>query len=84
MNLRFLTYLLVATTLLTGCGGRIGMRQLERLEARVNDAPDSVLTVLTSSESPRWGEARALYALLTHTITADNGKEIGAKHKEYL
>ena len=65
MNLRFLTYLLVATTLLTGCGGRIGMRQLERLEARVNDAPDSVLTVLTSSEPPRWGEARALYALLT-------------------
>ena len=65
MNLRFLTYLLVAIALLTGCGGRIGMRQLERLEARVNDAPDSVLTVLASSEPPRWGEARALYALLT-------------------
>ena len=82
MNLRFLTYLLVAIALLTSCSG-FSMRQLERLEARVNDAPDSVLTVLTSSESPRWGEARALYALLTHTITADNGKEIGAKHKEY-
>ena len=64
MNLRFLTYLLVAIALLTSCSG-LSMRQLERLEARVNDASDSVLAVLTSSEPPRWGEARALYALLT-------------------
>ena len=28
-----------------GCGGSISMRQLEQLEARVNDAPDSVLRV---------------------------------------
>jgi tetratricopeptide (TPR) repeat protein len=48
-----------------GCGGRIGMRQLEQLEARVSDAPDSVLAVLTAADMPRWGEARALYALLT-------------------
>ena len=48
-----------------GCGSRIGMRQLEQLEVRVNDAPDSVLTVLTAADMPRWGEARALYALLT-------------------
>ena len=59
-----LLLLLVAIALLTSCNG-LSMRQLERLEARVNDAPDSVLTVLTSSEPPRWGEARALYALLT-------------------
>ena len=52
-------------TLCMGCGGRISMRQLEQLEARVNDAPDSVLTVLTATDMPRWGEARALYALLT-------------------
>ena len=41
------------------------MRQLEGLEARVNDAPDSVLAVLTAADMPRWGEARALHALLT-------------------
>ena len=41
------------------------MRQLKELEARVNDAPDSVLAVLTAADMPRWGEARALYALLT-------------------
>ena len=28
-----------------GCGGSISMRQLEQLEARVNEAPDSVLRV---------------------------------------
>jgi hypothetical protein len=31
----------------------------------VNDVPDSVLAVLTATDMPRWGEARALYALLT-------------------
>ena len=41
------------------------MRQLKELEARVNDAPDSVLAVLTAADMPRWGEARVLYALLT-------------------
>ena len=41
------------------------MHRLEQLEARVNDAPDSVLAVLTLADMPRWGEARALYALLT-------------------
>ena len=41
------------------------MRELEHLEARMNDAPDSVLAVLTASDMPRWGERRALYALLT-------------------
>jgi hypothetical protein len=41
------------------------MRQLEQLEVRVNDVPDSVLRVLTATDMPRWGERRALYALLT-------------------
>ena len=66
MFLRFSTYLLLLlATLLVGCGGRLSMRQLEQLEARVNAAPDSVLRVLTSAELPRWGERRALHALLT-------------------
>ena len=65
MKLRTVIYSLLLATLCMGCGGRISMRQLEQLEARVNDAPDSVLAVLTATDMPRWGEARALYALLT-------------------
>ena len=58
-------YSLLLATLCMGCGGRIGMRQLNELEACMNDAPDSVLAVLTTADMPRWGERRALYALLT-------------------
>ena len=65
MKHRIALYLFLVVTLCMGCGGRIGMRQLQALEARVNDAPDSVLRVLTAADMPRWGEARALYALLT-------------------
>ena len=65
MKLRIALYLLLVATLCMEYGGRIGMRQLEQLEARVNDAPDSVLRVLTATDMPRWGERRALYALLT-------------------
>ena len=65
MKLRTVIYSLLLATLCMGCGGRISMRQLEQLEARVNDVPDSVLRVLTATDMPRWGEARALYALLT-------------------
>ena len=65
MKGRVLLYLFLVATLCMGCGGRLSMRQLQELEARVNDAPDSVLAVLTASDMPRWGEARALYALLT-------------------
>ena len=65
MQFRTIIYTLLLATLLVGCGGRLSMRQLEQLEARVNDAPDSVLAVLTAADMPRWGEARALYALLT-------------------
>ena len=65
MKHRIALYLFLVATLCMGCGGRISMRQLEQLEARVNDAPDSVLAVLTATDMPRWGERRALYALLT-------------------
>ena len=58
-------YLLLVATLCVGCGNALSMRQLESLEARMNDAPDSVLTVLTATDMPRWGERRALHALLT-------------------
>ena len=65
MKLRTVIYSLLLATLCMGCGGRISMRQLQELEARMNDVPDSVLRVLTAADMPRWGEARALYALLT-------------------
>ena len=65
MHLRTLAYSLLIAVLLGGCGDRISMRLLEQLESRVNDVPDSVLTVLTATDMPRWGERRALYALLT-------------------
>lgn len=65
MKLRTIIYTLLLATLCMGCGGRISMRQLEQLEARMNDASDSVLAVLTAADMPRWGERRALYALLT-------------------
>ncbi len=65
MKHRIALYLFLLATLLVGCGDRVSMRQLEQLESRVNDAPDSVLAVLTATDMPRWGERRALYALLT-------------------
>ena len=65
MKLRTILYTLLVAALCVGCGGRVSMRQLQELEARVNDAPDSVLAVLTAADMPRWGEARAFYALLT-------------------
>ena len=65
MKLRTVIYTLLLATLCMGCGGTLSMRELEHLEARMNDAPDSVLAVLTATDMPRWGERRALYALLT-------------------
>ena len=65
MKHRIALYLFLVATLCVGCGDTPSMRQLQGLEARVNDVPDSVLAVLTASNMPRWGEARALYALLT-------------------
>ena len=76
MKLRTVIYSLLLATLCMGCGGRIGMRQLEQLEARVNDVPDSVLAVLTAADMPCWGEARALYALLTVQAQDKNGLDV--------
>ena len=65
MKHRIALLLLFVVTLCMGCGNTLSMRELEHLEARMNDAPDSVLAVLTATDMPRWGERRALYALLT-------------------
>ena len=65
MKHRIALLLLFVVTLCMGCGNTLSMRELEHLEARMNDAPDSVLAVLTAADMPRWGERRALYALLT-------------------
>jgi len=69
-------YTLLLATLCMGCGGHLSMRELERLEACVNDAPDSVLAVLTAADMPRWGEARALYALLTVQAQDKSGLDV--------
>ena len=76
MKLRTVIYSLLLATLCMGCGGNLSMRQLEQLEARMNDAPDSVLTVLTAADMPRWGERRALYALLTVQAQDKNGLDV--------
>lgn len=69
-------YFLFMVTLCMGCGDKISMRQLNDLEARINDAPDSVLRVLTAADMPRWGEARALYALLTVQAQEKKGLKV--------
>ena len=76
MKLRTVIYSLLLATLCMGCGGSLSMRQLEQLEARMNDAPDSALAVLTAADMPRWGEARALYALLTVQAQDKNGLDV--------
>lgn len=76
MKFRTVIYSLLLATLCMGCGGRISMRQLEQLEARMNDAPDSVLRVLTATDMPRWGERRALYALLTVQAQDKSGIDV--------
>ena len=76
MKLRTVIYSLLLATLCMGCGGSLSMRQLEQLEARINDAPDSVLAVLTATDMPRWGERRALYALLTVQAQDKNGLDV--------
>ena len=76
MKLRIALYLFLLATLCMGCGGHGRMRQLEQLEARVNDAPASVLRVLTATDMPRWGERRALYALLTVQAQDKSGLDV--------
>lgn len=51
--------------MLIGCGNNT-MRSLEQLETRIDHVPDSVLHELSSMDATiKWGEARALHALLT-------------------
>ena len=65
MKGRVLLYLLLVATLCVGCSGRGSMRQLERLEAQLDGAPDLVREALDSIPSASLrGEARALYAIL--------------------
>ena len=54
MKGRVLLYLLFVATLCMGCGNALTKRELMALEARINDAPDSVLAVLTATDMPRW------------------------------
>ena len=65
MKHRILLYLVLVATLCMGCGGRIGMRQLERLEAQLDNVPHLVQQGLDSIPfATLRGEARALYAIL--------------------
>ena len=55
----------VVSIMLIGCGNNT-MRSLEQLETRIDHVPDSVLHELSSMDGTiKWGEARALHALLT-------------------
>ncbi len=59
--------LLLLAALFIGCGGHGHMRQLERLEAQLDTAPDAVRLALDSIPFASLGdEERALYAIL-HT-----------------
>ena len=65
MKLRTVIYSLLLATLCMGCGGHGHMRQLERLEAQLDTAPDVVRLALDSIPLGELnGEARALYAIL--------------------
>ena len=65
MKHRILLYLVLVATLCMGCGGRIGMRQLERFEAQLDNVPHLVQQGLDSIPfATLRGEARALYAIL--------------------
>ena len=65
MKLRAILYTLLLATLGMGCGDRSRMRQLERLEAQLDTAPEAVRLALDSSPLGELnGEARALYAIL--------------------
>ena len=65
MKFRTVIYLLLLATLCMGCGERTGMRELERLEAQLDTAPELVRLALDSIPfASLRGEARALYAIL--------------------
>ncbi len=65
MKLRIAIYILLLATLCMGCGGHGHMRQLERLEAQLDTAPEVVRLALDSIPFASLGdEERALYAIL--------------------
>ena len=65
MKLRIVMYSLLLATLCVGCGKHGYMRQLERLEAQLDTAPDVVRLALDSIPFASLGdEERALYAIL--------------------
>ena len=65
MKLRAVIYSLLLATLCMGCGGHGHMRQLERLEAQLDTAPEVVHLALDSIPFASLGdEERALYAIL--------------------
>ena len=65
MKFRTVIYTLLLATLCMGCGGQGHMRQLERLEAQLDTAPDAVRLALDSIPFSSLGdEERALYAIL--------------------
>lgn len=65
MMLRTVIYALLLATLCVGCGGHGHMRQLERLEAQLDTAPEVVRLALDSIPFASLGdEERALYAIL--------------------
>ena len=65
MKLRAVSYLFLLATLCMGCGGHGHMRQLERLEAQLDTAPEVVRLALDSIPYASLDEEeRALYAIL--------------------
>ena len=65
MKLRTVIYTLLLATLLVGCGDRLAMRELERLETLLDSVPELVRESLDSIPAASLrGEARALYAIL--------------------
>ena len=65
MKLRTAIYTLLLATLLVGCGDRLAMRELERLETLLDSVPEQVRESLDSIPAASLrGEARALYAIL--------------------
>ena len=65
MKLRAILYTLLLATLCMGCGGHGHMRQLERLEAQLDTAPEVVRLALDSIPYASLDEEeRALYAIL--------------------
>ena len=65
MKHRIALYLFLVATLCMGCGGRIGMRQLQALEAQLDSVPHLVRQGLDSIPfATLRGETRALYAIL--------------------